>query len=417
MALSLKAWAVGVPLVACTPDAAERVWDVETPPRFVFDDSRPPHVAVPGDATAQDAVDVPFAQDGTDDREEGLVYTSALAGYYLMRIQDSELGYHYQYDPVVGTFEEVDNVHRKSGATFTQVWLYRFTRRPEFRMSTRAALGYLLGQTRVLDDGTRRLRNLGGTSLILLSLTEYSELAETDEYDREIDELGAHLLALIGPDGAFTAGDALQQAQAHQALWRLWAYRGDERYLDALAELARYVYDHRSDKRVYDAPYIYGLWANEPLTELYGLRSEPWIAELVLEVGDDVIQEQHTPLDVVDPEWVGGYWPGTRPGEPGWNSTLKLEAVIDAYRMAEQVGDEARMAAFRRSALIGAAFLQRLQYRAGETGSFADPDFAVGGTPFSPSDTRVRLDVPHHMANALLKVVQYLDLEDYPGRE
>lgn len=401
-------------MVACSPDARE--WDVETPPRHVFDDGRAPHVLVPDDPGEQDAVPVPFVQQGSDDRGEGLVYTGALAGYYLMRIQDAERGYHYQYDPITGAFEEADNVHRKSGATFTQIWLYRFTRRPEFRMSTHAALEYLLGRTRVLDDGTRELSNLGGTSLILLSLTEYAELVDTDVYDAAIDELGAHLLALLGPDGTFTEGDALQQAQAHQALWRLWSHRGDERYLEALITLARYVHDHRDDTRVYDAPYIYGLWANEPLTELYMLRPEPWIAELVLEVGDDVIRKQHTPVDDVDPEWIGGYWPSNSPGEPGWNSTLKLEATIDAYRMAERVGDVDRMAAFRKSAIIGAAFLQRLQHRAGETAGFADPAFVVGGTPFSPSDPSVRLDVPHHMTNALLKVVEYLDLEDYPGR-
>jgi hypothetical protein len=405
---------VALALVACSSDVA---WDVETPPRHVYDDSRPPFVDVPDDPAEQDALPVPFEQRGQDDGGEGIVYSAALAGYYLMRIQDDQIGYHYQYDPVEGAYQEEDNIHRKCGATFTQVWLYRFTGRPEFRMSTRRALEYLVSRARWQSDGSLRLRDLGATSLISLSLTEYAGLVGTDEWDREIDGLGAYLLAHVQEDGSFSEGSSLQWAQAHQALWRLHAYTGDERYLDALVAVGRYFYDHRADDEVIGPYYLYGLWANEPLTELYKVRPAAWIAELVLEVGDEVADRQYTPVDQIDPSWVGGYLPNDGVGEPNWNSTLKLEAVIDAYRMAELVGDSERMASFRRSALIGAAFLQRLQHRLGESDAFDDPGFAAGGTPFAATDPTVRLDVPHHMANAILKVAAYLDLEDYPGRE
>ena len=58
-----------------------------------------------------------------------------------------------------------------------------------------------------------------------------------------------------------------------------------------------------------------------------------------------------------------------------------------------------------------------MQLRDGETDDFDDEDFVVGGTPFALDDPTTRLDVPHHMANAILKTVEYMDLEDYPGRE
>jgi hypothetical protein len=371
-----RPWLLILALAGC----GEQSWDVDTPPRHVYDDGRPPFVEVPDDEAEQDAAPVPFAQMGGDDRGEGIVYTAALAGYYLMRIQDDEIGYHYQYDPVAGAFEEDDNIHRKSGATFTQVWLYRFTGRPEFRMSARRAIEYLLSRASWQDDGTLRL------------------------------------ISRVQEDGSFSEGTPLQWAQSHQALWRIHRHTGDERYLDALVATARYFYDHRDDEEIIGPYYLYGLWANEPLTDLYELRPEEWISDLVFAVGDQVIDRQYTPADSVDDDWVGGYLPNDGDGEPNWNSTLKLEAVIDAYRMAEAVGDEARAERYRKSALIGTAFLQRLQHRVGDGADFADEAFAVGGTPFSLSDPIVRLDVPHHMANAILKVVEYLDLEDYPGR-
>lgn len=394
----------------------EEPWDIDTPERHVYAPGAPPIVEVPEDVDAQDQVAVPFEQLGQDDGAPGIVYSAALAGYYLLRIQDDDIGYHYQYDPVSGEFDEDDNLHRKCGATFTQIWLYRFTRRPEFRMSTRHALTYLLSRAVPHTDGTLRLRDVGATSLILLSLTEYGQLTGSDEWDDEIAALGEHLLGRLQPDGSFSEGNPLQWAQAHQALWRLHDYTGDARYRDGLARAARYFYDHRDDDDVIGPYYLYGLWANEPLTELYRIDPQPWIADLVLAVGDDVAAQQYVPTDEVDPDWIGGYRPADG-GQPIWSSTLKLEAVIDAYRMAVTAGDARRADRLRKSAIIGAAFLQRLQHRLGEEPGFADPAFAAGGTPLSATDPTVRLDVPHHMANAILKVVLYLDLEDYPGRD
>jgi hypothetical protein len=399
--------------VAC----GEEPWDVDTPPRHVYDDSRPPFVEVPDGDADQDGMPAPFAQVGGDDGGPGIVYTAALAGYYIMRVQDDDIGFHYQYDPVSGAFEEDDNLHRKAGATFTQTWLYRFTGRPEFRMSARRAIAYLLSRAAWQDDGSLRLRDLGATSLISLSATEYGRLVATGEWDDEIAGLGEHLLSRVQDDGSFSEGTPLQWAQAHQALWRIYSYTGDERYLDALVAVARYFYDHRGDDDIIGPYYLYGLWANEPLTSLYQLRPEPWIRDLVFAVGDDVAGRQYTPVDDVAEDWVGGFDPGGDSDEPGWNSTLQLEAMIDAYRMAETAGDAGRAARYRKSALVGAAFLQRLQHRVGDGGDFADEAFAAGGTPFALSDPVVRVDVPHHMANAILKVVEYLDLEDYPGLE
>lgn len=412
----VRAWLVLSAAALCGGGCGDFPWDVETPPRHVYDETRPPLVEVPADVAAQDGVAVPFAQVGGDDGGPGIVYTAALAGYYLMRIQDDDIGFHYQYDPVAGAFEEDDNLHRKAGATFTQIWLYRFTRRPEFRMSARRAITYLLSRAAWQDDGSLRLRDLGATALISLSVTEYGRLAATDAFDAEIVGLGEHLLARVADDGSFSEGTPLQWAQAHQALWRIYRYTDDERYVDALVAVARYFYDHRGDEDIIGPYYLYGLWANEPLTELYQLRPEDWISDLVFAVGDEVAVRQYTPLDGVTAAWRGGYHPGGG-SEPNWNSTLKLEAVIDAYRMAAVVGDETRAERYRKSALLGTEFLQRLQHRTGDGDDFADEAFATGGTPFSPTDPVVRLDVPHHMANAILKVVEYMDLEDYPGRE
>jgi hypothetical protein len=360
---------------------------------------------------------VPLEQVGEDTGHPGIIYAAALAGYYILRVQDPDVGYHYEYLPETGEYSESDNVHRKSGATFTLAWLYRVTERDEFRVGTLAGLEYLTGRGEWLDDEEFELRDLGGTSLIALSLTEYAKLTGSDEWDDHIEGVGNYLLKRIQDDGSFSQGKSLQWAQAHQALWRLYAHTRDERYIDALEDVAGYFYDHRDDSEIFGSAYLYGLWANEPLTDLYLERGGDSVRDVVLEVGDEVVASQFDEDNAEEEDWIGGYSSTTSSARrPNWNSTLKLEAVIDAYRMAVLVDDEERVERFGRSALAGAEFLMRLQHRRGETGEFADPPFAVGGVPFEFDDPTVRVDVPHHMANAILKVAVYMDLEDYPGR-
>ncbi|MEM6994062.1 MAG: hypothetical protein AAF721_26350 [Myxococcota bacterium] len=393
-------------------DSGEGDWDVETPERFVYDDSKMPI----GDLGADPSMaTVPFTVVGEDSGEGGIVYSAALAGYYIMRTQWDEEGYHYQLDPVTGEWEEKDNIHRKCGATFTQAWLYRLTGREDFKWSTFRALEYLLGRGAEQDDGSFKLRDLGATALVTLSLTTYSKLAQTTEFDETIAGTGKYILDRITEEGSFTEGSPLVWAQCHQALWRLYDYTGDEAYVLALEKVGKYFSDNQDDPEVIDFPYLYGLWANEPLTDLYLERPADWISELVLTVGDDVASKQYTPENNDNEVWMGGYFPNSGSGSPNWNSTLKLEAVIDAWRMADAVGDEERAEKFRKSSLIGADFLQRMMHRKGETDDFADPALAIGGIPFSPTDPTVRVDVPHHGANAILKVAEYMDLEDYPG--
>ena len=393
-------------------DSGEGDWEVETPERFVYDDTKMP-IGDLGDDPSM--ATVPFAVVGEDSGEGGIVYSAALAGYYIMRTQWEDEGYHYQYDPMTGEWEESDNLHRKCGATFTQAWLYRFTQRDDFRWSTYRALEYLLSRGSEQSDGSFKLRDLGATALITLSLTTYSKLAQTTEFDDIIAGTGKYILDRVQDDGSFSEGNPLIWAQCHQALWRLYDYTGDVAYVEALELVGRYFYDNREDEEVIQFPYLYGLWANEPLTDLYLERPQDWISELVLWVGDDVASKQYTPNNTDNGAWMGGYFPNSGSGSPNWNSTLKLEAVIDAWRMADAVGDDERAAKFRKSSLIGAAFLQGMMHRKGETDDFADPALPIGGIPFSPTDPTVRVDVPHHGANAILKVAEYMDLEDYPG--
>ncbi len=357
---------------------------------------------------------LPLVETATDAGDPGLVMTAAMCGYYQMRMADADVGFHYEYDPVADTYNEANNVHRKSVSVFSLTWLYAFTRREEFRFNVERGLSHLVGYAVQQPDGSLRLSDLGATSLLSMAMAQHAQVTGTTAWDETIDQLGAHLLTMIDADGSFNEGSPLSYAQAHLALWRLYDHTKDETYLDTLETVGKFFSDHRDDETWIDSFHIYGLWAHEPLTELYGVRPDDWLPEFVFHVADPVVDGQFTPLDDVDESWIGGFVESET--TPTWRTILKLEGTIDAYRMADWAGDEEHKARYRKSSIIAAQFLQRLQFRAGETQSHPQPALGLGGVPFSFDDPIIRIEVPGHMVNAILKTVEYLDLEDYPGR-
>jgi len=411
-------------LLACTPEVDLDAWEATEPPFVTYDDSKLPRVDLPEDL---DDLALPLEQIGEDSGEYGIVYSGALAGYYILRAQNVGYGepFGYNWDPVAGEWKTgEESLARQIMATITLVRLYGFTGRDEFAYGAGRAFEVIVEELEEQEDGTLRLYSIGSTALGIMALTEYAELTGSTEYDEVIDGLAAHVASKYNDDGSWDEGARLQWQQLHKTLWNLYTHTGDEVWLDMLETTGRWQYDNLDSgsevgEEMWEYPYLWGLWAAEPMTELYFERPNDWIAELVFFVGDDVVEKQWTPLTTENENWVGGYHanPPNEDGAPNWNNTLKLEAVADCYRLAEHLGDEERAWRYRRSALAGTEHLLRWQFRQGDTADFDDPDFPIGGMKMYVDNPNVRVDIPAHGTLAITKVADYLDLEDYPGRD
>lgn len=392
-----------------------------------FDDGWRPRA--PGLDPSTDTV--PVAVEGLDDAHPGVAYAVLLAGHYHLRVQrpvacEDASGapcepFGYQYDPVADRWEDDESTARQVVAAFAQVRIHDLLRRPELRVSADDALR-LLARRVTWSGDQARLADLGSTGLMAMAVSEHLRVTGSDEHAALVDGLGETILANISDDGSYPAGTALKFAQAHQALWRMYTATDDPRYLDALRLMARHAADHthlNGEGEYFEFPYLYGLWANEPLTELYRIDRDPWLVDLVSFVGDDVMAGQYrsaapgVPTDQC--AWRGGFTPNSGDGAPNWNSTIKLEAMVDAWRMASFSGDVGREAAYRASAEAGTAWLLTNQLRAGDTDGWPSPQTAIGGFPLFESDADVRIDIPGHGSIALAKASAWLLEEDTPG--
>lgn len=402
---------------ASDAESADEGWTIENPPRQTFTDQTLPRMEVPADEAMWPMIPAPLPEVGEDTNEAGILYSAHLMGHYQMRMLDDTEGFHYEYDPTNDTFNETDSVHRKVVSTFSLTWLYKLTRRDEYRFAVEHMLRFLEEDADEQEDGSLLLRDLGATAMFAMALTHHAKYTGTTAWDETIDKVGAHVLSLVNDDGSLNNGSPLYYAQAHLGIWRLYDYTQDPVYLDALENVGKFHYDNRDDDEFFNSQHLYGLWAHEPLTELYMLRPAEWIPEFVFENADAVLRGQYTPDnddDDIDERLIGSF--SESEDERRWRVVLKLEGTIDAYRLAKLVGDEERTEAYRKSALLAVEFLQEFQYRKGDTVDWPDPARAVGGTPYGFDSPIVRIEVPGHEVNAFVKVVEYMDLEDYPGR-
>jgi hypothetical protein len=412
IASSARGWIVLVMLAGCGSSGDDE-WTIDDPPRHAYTDETLPRMEVPEEESWSTA-SVPLEEMGQDTGEPGILYSAALMAYYQMRMLDADEGFHYEYDPTGDGFIESDSVHRKVVSTISLATLHELTRREDLRFSVERMLAFLRDQAVEQEDGTLELRDLGATSMFAIALSQHIESAGAVAWEETLERVAGHLMSLVNPDGSLQDGSPLFYAQAHLGLWKVYRATGDELWLDTLERVARFHYEHRDDDTYVDSAHLYGLWAHEPLTELYMIRPLEWIPEFVFDNADSVIDDQYTPLDDVDERLLGSFDESSE--DRTWRAILKLEGTIDAYRLAVLVGDEERAERYRKSALLAVQFIQGLQYRRGDTGGFPDPARSVGGVPYGFDSPIVRIEVPGHAVVALCKVVQYMDLEDYPAR-
>ena len=408
-------------LGACKKDEEDpRVSDDGTPLTADFTGDELPRATDIDGVEPADA-ELPIAVEGADDGSPGIVYSAVLGGYYIMRIQFPEGNFHYEYHLETDSWADDDSIFRQCGGTITQGWLYRVTGREEFRISARRGLDYLHGRLMDAGDGMKGLPsggtpNMGASSLLTIATSVYALNTDDDTFDENLDALGAFLLTFTDPEtGEFLKTDPyfLAPGQLLMAFQHLHAATGDEIYLDKLEQSVRWAIDN-PDVHEWD-PY-FGLWANEPLTYLYVQRPDQAFADAAFAMADPIIDTQLVPGEHNKQARYDGGFPLKEGNTPGWSSGLRLEAVIDAYRLAVLVDDKERMQRYRQSALWATAFLLRLQYRAGETDDHPDPELLVGSWPFAFTHEVIRVDLTHHIANTLIKTAEYLELEDFPGK-
>ena len=392
------------------------------PTPAAYDDNTRPRAVIPDGGFDAEGVVPPLQIDGMDTGQPGVMYAASLAGYFLLRMQQADGSYQYEYRPDTGEFLWEDVIHRQIGPGYAVALLYEELQREEFRRSAEWVFEYAL--PRVAEAGTSALRiaDIGATSIFVFGLSRLvrSGIVADRAWDDTLRGLGQHLLDLQTASGGFTEGSPLARGQALQALSHVWLTFQDSEYLNALQRSARYSCENWQDIDPDYLPYFI-LYANEALATLYEETREAYLPECVYDMTEINLQDQYQDADTSDVSWVGGF-NKLAGGTPSWSAALKLEGIADALRIARLDGDTEMQAQYEERLRLGIPFVMRFQWRIGETETWPHPETVLGGFPYLAPGSQgalawplSRTDLAWHGIAFFIKAARMLGEETWPS--
>ena len=257
--------------------------------------------------------------------------------------------------------------------------------------------------------------------------------AELDERSR--DAGAAHRELCLGlerflmerqrPDGSFRLGPSHNvlddeggddpDAAAYypgEALYALARWHGVERASWREEALARAFPPYRAHwRRFRQQAFI--PWQSCAYAEAFLQTKRREYAEFVFEMNDWLAPLQYASDGRTPAEWAGGFdavWEGERLHHPPGASTGSYaESLVDALRVASEVGDGARAERYEKGVVAALEFLMSLQYLASNTRHF-QPELQRrlhGAIRASVEDGAVRVDFAQHALSAMCGYLEH----------
>jgi AMMECR1 domain-containing protein len=368
---------------------------------------------------------------GTAPLDRAVVARAARAAQErLLAAQAADGTYLYRYQPLKDRVVSGNaNLVRQAGTMYAVARSAARESDPRhaerLRRSASDVLDYLLGRRSRSATGGFFIRDLGGgqprgqlgtAALTLLGL-QYGELDETRELARR--GLRAWVLGQQNSDGSFrcfsdttsVVGDGPKQDYFPGEAMLALGYEARRGIAPCASALDRgFAWSRAHFRRTRAAAFVpWHIDAWRLFGEVPGRGThQAALADFVFELTDWILRRQLT-ADV-PADFIGGF--SGRGGRPGFSTATYTEAVIRAFGLAVQAGDEERTRRYRAAALLGLRFALRLQISPQTAALFPAPSLAVGGVTASLHDFVLRCDHDQHLITACLTALETPDLLD-----
>jgi hypothetical protein len=161
-------------------------------------------------------------------------------------------------------------------------------------------------------------------------------------------------------------------------------------------------------------------WMTSACAEAYFATKEMRFADFALEMADWTLPLQHVELREAARGWRGGFGSFQHgqllATEPGITTASFCEGLADAYRVARDRGDAARVASYRQSLDLAAGFMLSIQYTPARVSHYAGwyGRRLVGGFWAGRTDGSLRIDQNQHAVNGLLHYLTFVIANERP---
>lgn len=168
--------------------------------------------------------------------------------------------FNYGINPVNNHFFTSYNILRHSGTIWSLVMQYNTTKNADLIPKIKSTINYMLNEIEYMNDDTaflvERKSNeikIGGNAVVIIALTTYMEVFESDEYVELLTKLGNGILTMQETDGSFfhvlNFPDYSRKEQyrivyydgeAAFALSKMYGLTKDKKYLDGAEKAVNY---------------------------------------------------------------------------------------------------------------------------------------------------------------------------------
>jgi prenyltransferase beta subunit len=338
-------------------------------------------------------------------------------GDFLVRMQNQDGSYQYEYYPEIDSYSMDNNILRHTGVVYSLVLLYEYSHETRYLESAKKGADFLLQHLEHIDDNTAYIfhdddAKLGGAGLAVVALVELETVEKTGKYLDTIKDLTNFILFLQEDTGKYKSyyiyngeygsseDSYIYPGEAMLALVRAYTLFEDQRYLESLERA--YVYYNIAFKQ--DPTTEFTPWTAQAFVRLYEISPKQKYANFVFAMEDWLTSQQY--LDNAPrAEYLGAY--GTM-SVPSITAGVRSEGVSDAYLLAKKLGYEEKAERYKQSILLASNFLMKLQHTEGNTKAYRNPEVSIGAFVYKVGDTAARVDYTQHAISAMIKTLTYI---------
>ncbi len=342
-------------------------------------------------------------------------------GDFLVRMQNLDGSYQYEYYPEIDSYSTDNNILRHTGVVYSLVLLYEYSHETKYLESAKKGADFLLQHLEHIDDNTAYIfhdddAKLGGAGLAVVALVELETVEKTGKYLDTIKDLTNFILFLQEDTGKYKSyyiyngvyesyeDSYIYPGEAMLALVRAYTLVEDQRYLESLER----AYAYYSVAFTEDPTTEFTPWTAQAFVRLYEISPEINYANFVFQMEDWLTSQQY--LDNAPrPDYLGAY--GTM-SVPSITAGVRTEGVSDAYLLAKKLRYEEKAERYKKSILLASNFLMKLQHTVENTKEYRNPEVSIGAFVYKVGDTAARVDYTQHAVSAMIKTLIYVPADE-----
>ncbi len=339
--------------------------------------------------------------------DDPLERTLRLGADWLLRDQNADGSFRYEYDFAADRYTGGENIIRQAGTAYAVAYLCGVMDDAALCAAARQALGFLAAQLEHDDTGAFILHYsiaaTGATALGLVAFCTYELATGSTAYRDEMRGMADHLMAMQHANGSFGAYHRIGWFFSRER--HVSVYAGEAMYALALMHQLTGDADYR---QAYDRalPWYYDFWNATVETmfyawgakagyHMYRATGNAGYAALTFTMTDRIVgwQNRDSASD--------GY--GSYHYDVSIGSATFSEGVGDSLFLAAMLNDTARVDRYAGALNLSVRSVAKLQVGPALLGDAPHPLRALGGFRAQLGDDRVRIDHTQHAVSAIAK--------------